>query len=314
MLTILKSLAIALLLLGMVFFLCYDMWVSTAVAIAIIASLFIRSAFSKSISLIILSVVFWHSTLIEYSNKALEMHCRITSVFDSTGRLCKNQPKFDLKEGQDILTTREQMGTYVLNIAMAAGGYVAGYKEVAFETIQLAVTPKNAGFDSYTISQRKNQCIASKAHVEYTEISEALPEFFLSASYMKDKINNTKDTSSTTGITSKNINGTSNNGVYYDLMTKFNLRVPLALYVHGDTFNIERHTDNIEVTWSGNIVYPYQAYFNMPLKWFIVPLPLDTPEYVLLSEAIFCGMQMDGKMNPYKQVWTEILIQRINVY
>ena len=73
------------------------------------------------------------------------------------------------------------------------------------------------------------------------------------------------------------------------------LRVALALEVGDSAVAATRRADgSVDAAWTGTIHYP---------GWdvaFAAPLPsLSGPKILRVSEAVFCGMQVDGAMAPY---------------
>ena len=63
-----------------------------------------------------------------------------------------------------------------------------------------------------------------------------------------------------------------------------------------------------DIQWKGTISYPANAQFEfaLPTLWqldILQPYTKMNGDFpLLLNEGIFCGIQLDGAMNPYTQV------------
>ncbi|WP_261874650.1 hypothetical protein [Vibrio rarus] len=251
----------------------------------------------------------WVLMLTEYSAKAEELHCRVADVFNYSHleKECSNKKPYVLEQNKPIFTSLEQYAVHTLNYSMAFIGYIAGYKEVAFETAMLSWLSSDIGPKSSN-RQRVQQCDLANAHYTHTINSLGSADFFLSASYLRKAIANVDKNSRVEiqGITAKEARGGVNNDVYSHFLKYNNLRVPLALYVNSDTMVIERKIDETDVIWQGPILYPSKSAFKIPSQAFgLSPLSkiFPIPEYIPLYESVFCGMQMDGAMTPYIQLW-----------
>ena len=91
------------------------------------------------------------------------------------------------------------------------------------------------------------------------------------------------------------------------------LAAPLALLVPDGALYVEVSMQGgqatYDVLWEGTIFYPsnVQFVFEVPTIWQLPALRpythIKEPFPMLLSEAVFCGMHVDGEMNPYRQHW-----------
>ncbi|HNC99117.1 MAG TPA: hypothetical protein PKW90_23485, partial [Myxococcota bacterium] len=88
-----------------------------------------------------------------------------------------------------------------------------------------------------------------------------------------------------------------NNGLdgYAAAFERDSIRVALALEVPDSHLSLLRLPDGgVEATWEGTILYP-----GLDIGFNLVIPTLWGPANLRVSETIFCGMQMDGAMNPY---------------
>ncbi|WP_337983910.1 hypothetical protein [Vibrio inusitatus] len=253
--------------------------------------------------------VIWMTMLTEYSIKAEDLNCRVAGAFNyaEQEKECVGRTDYVLRTNQAIFNPLERYALHTLNYSMALIGYAVGYKEVAIETALLSWLQSKV---DYTASNkaRRNQCTLTDAEYAHTVSFKGSDDFFLSASYIRKAIDSTEENSVKTirGITAQEARGANNNDVYSYFLAKENLRVPLALYVNFDKTTIARSNDSIHVVWEGPMLYPSRAGFNFsPIAFGIPPLHkfLPVPDTIPLYESLFCGMQMDGAMTPYIQVW-----------
>ena len=97
-------------------------------------------------------------------------------------------------------------------------------------------------------------------------------------------------------------------------MEETGFKAPITLVVSDGALHIEAYQESgqepyFDITWKGTISYPAHAQFtfNIPTIWEHPTLSPHTnitgPFPILISESIFCGMTIDGAMNPYTQLW-----------
>ena len=211
---------------------------------------------------------------------------------------------------------------FVLNLLMAAGGMLSGFNEVAFETIQLARTEAVNDVQQLDRSERRKQCTES-AKIP-TQVTVRYSDLLLRSSTIKRILSSKQSVSET--VTPGNpkrfapepivFSGASvgtANSTYVSLAQEDTIAVHLALLVPDGQLVIEASSKQgvptYSVLWKGKIFYPSNAQFefDIPTIWqqpVLQPYTNTTSPFpLLLSEAVFCGMQLDGEMNPYQQQW-----------
>jgi hypothetical protein len=282
-------------------------------------------------------MVIWNVGLVEYGLKTIDLHCRVIGYFSTlksakidTPEFCSYQPEAFERGAQTIdgplLTPMEHIGVHGFNVMLATGGALVGLREVAWETLYLSFAgdPVVSGIVNEPREIRQNQCFGKFS--QKTSVSYGRGDWLFRSSTVRQMVakNLRKAKKVTEGkpkkFRSKKLqfttsgSYTNNNGYYGELAQKENLRVPLALVVPDGFLHQEAvYTDEgpmIDVTWSGTISYPPNSKFEFPLSTvFQLPglqgITGQTKDFpLLLSEGIFCGMAVDGKMNPYTQEWS----------
>ena len=278
-------------------------------------------------------VFIWNVGLMEYGLKTIDLHCRVLgySGMKSPPEFCGYQPEAFTKgrnhtEGP-LFDKKEQMGVHGFNMILATGGVISGLKEVAWETAYMSFVPDPS--DKGMINERKSirlkQCDGGRS-VQKKEISEGRGTFLLDSSTIRSlvathvragskvKEGTPKKFKPQKVIFKASTKGGGNDNLYYGaLMQSDNFKAPITLVVPDGKLHVEAKYDGNEpvfdIQWKGTISYPPNAQFIFPIPtiWQLPQLQpytnVDKEFPLLLSEGIFCGMQIDGVMNPYTQVW-----------
>jgi hypothetical protein len=192
------------------------------------------------------------------------------------------------------------MAIYGLNLVMAAGGTVAGFPEVAGETLALGWSSREM---TGTIAERRKACklgSESWTRESYSDFAMRSPAVRRTVSRLASRAHGLTD-----GQTRKlsgahvtfPVTGGSATAVYDQMVHNDSLRVALALFVpDGAVTGVARREGEVtwlDLTWEGGIHYPVGSAFDTGIP--MVPVVLD--------ESVFCAMQMDGSFVPFKQKW-----------
>jgi len=199
-----------------------------------------------------------------------------------------------------VFGLHERAAVYTINLVMAAGGTVAGFPEVAGETLALGWRSQPI---EGTVSSRRARCRMGAerwTRVRSSDFAMRSPAVRRAVSLLAARAHGL-----TEGQTRKlggvyvefPAEGGSATDVYQHLVERDSLRVVLALFVPDGavtaTARQEGATTWLDVVWEGGIHYPAGSAFVTGHE--AVP--------VLLDESVFCAMQMDGAFVPYKQQW-----------
>ena len=283
---------------------------------------------------ILFSPIFiWNVGLMEYGLNTIDLHCRVLG-YSGTKKaplFCSYRPKsFEQgkqhKEGA-LFSKTEQLSVHGFNVILATGGFFAGLPEVGWETLYMsfASDPTEKGMMYEKKTTRLKQCKGGDS-AKKTDISEGRGGFMLDSSTIRQLVakNVSKASQVTEGkpktfrpqnvVFQANSKGVGNDNSYYGtLMKQDNFKAPITLVVPDGKLHIEAKHDGVEpifdIQWRGTISYPANAKFEFPIPtiWqmdFLQPYTNIKGAFpLLLSEGIFCGMQIDGAMNPYTQVW-----------
>jgi hypothetical protein len=208
------------------------------------------------------------------------------------------------RSGGPLYTARERLGVHGFNHLMALGGVVAGLPEVARETVWLSWTadPFPGGAAQATTAQRRRQCASTgpKSGMSLGSTRVWWTDFPMRSSHARRALASAlprlpKHPGRSVSAGSLHFIGSGNNNeAYLTAALEDSVRVGLALEVSDSSLQLER-VDNgdVEASWSGTIHYPGTH------TAFVLPVPTLFGPEVMVSEAVFCGMQVDGAMNPY---------------
>ena len=295
-----------------------------------------KKGWKGSAVLLFAPAVIWNVGFVEYGLKTIDLHCRVLGYFSDTGKVskadfCSLRPDAFAqgKRHSDgpIFTTIEQVGVHGFNLMLASGGFIVGLPEVAWETLymSLAKDPVEGGIVNEPKKIRQKQCLGGKS-AQKKSSSRGRGEWMLTSKTVRQMVaknvkkakkvspgNPKKFTAKSLVFETSTQHGNSDNGYYGELLRTDNLRVPLTLVVPDGKIHQEAYAASsgpvIDVMWKGTISYPPNAQFTFDIPT-IYQLPLinqytgqTQPFPLLLSEAIFCGMTLDGAMNVYTQEW-----------
>jgi hypothetical protein len=230
--------------------------------------------------------------------------------------------------GGPLFSTREQLGVHGFNLILATGGLLTGLPEVAWETLYMSFAPDP--FDDGAAQQPKQvrlaQCKGGGKGTQTHPDAEAKGPggFLLDSSTIRSlvaprvekaarlKEGETRDFKPRQVVFNGPVT-TDDNAYYGGLMRSDNFRAPITLVVPDARLHVSAtHNDSVQrfdIRWSGTISYPPNAQFSfdVPTVWSLPGISgltgLSGPFPVVVSESIFCGMTMDGAMNPYVQHW-----------
>lgn len=316
-----------------VWMLTWSMFFSALYGIAFLAVSWSSLKAKKTIVLGLLLVsplYIWNVGLVEYGQHALALHCRALGFAGATElRSCKSHARGEHKRGRrhrsgPLLSPIERAGVHGFNLLLAAGGTLAGFPEVAWETLYLsfASDPTAQGMSAQPKDSRKRQCVGGK-RVQRVDTSEDDGDFLMGSSTVRRLLaRHVKRARSLPAGKCKLAHrgklvfrgsGGGNNSYYASLLKTDNLRVPLALVVNDGELTVTacgaEQGGYLDLRWTGTISYPVKAKFELPLPtiWQLPGLRsvtgIKSPYPVYVSEGAFCAMAMDGAMNPYTQVW-----------
>lgn len=216
-------------------------------------------------------------------------------------------------KGGPLFSTRERIGIHGFNHMLALGGLLVGLPEVAAETLWMSWAPDPRGdTTALGFAERRHQCNAgtgdpnNDAHLSSLQIwrsdlpmrSPKLRKFVADG---RKRLGTAPGSTLNLGEIHWSTGGPNGLDGYASAFEQDSLRVALALEVPDSRVGLRRQEDGrIEATWEGTILYPgLDIGFNLgiPTLW--------GPKNLRVSETIFCGMQMDGAMNPYplRYVW-----------
>lgn len=310
----------------------YEMYVSFLYAVLILWALLPREKpkrWPRITIFVLYPFVFWNVGLVEYGLQTIDLHCRTLGFTGAKEEsFCAYQPEAYTQGKQHtegpLFSTLEHMGVHGFNFMLATGGFIAGLPEVAWETFYLsfAKDPSSVGMANENKKTRTKQCTQPQIKsttsgngdvlLTSTTIRQILAKDTKKAQQAKDgapQIFPPTPVNFTANIPKAQIQ--TNNDLYGNLSD--NLRIVLALLVPNANLHVEgQYTPQgniLDVMWKGDIFYPSTAFFefDIPTIYQIYPLSsltgVTTRFPIILSEGMFCGMAIDGAMNPYTQTW-----------
>jgi hypothetical protein len=242
--------------------------------------------------LLLSPIVIWNVGLVEYGLKTIDLHCRVLGYFDDTGKIdqpafCSVRPNAYSKgkrhtEGP-LFSTIEQIGVHGFNVMLAAGGFVVGLPEVAWETLYMSIAedPVESGIVNEPKKIRQKQCIGEKS-AQKKSSSRGRGEWMLTSKTVRAMVakntNRAKKVSpgnpkrfseKPLTFTTEGKHGNNDNGYYGEFLRMDNLRVPLTLVVSDGTLHQEAYANSegpvIDVMWKGTISYPPNALFKFDI-------------------------------------------------
>lgn len=186
-----------------------------------------------------------------------------------------------------LYTPREVLAVRWFNANLAAVGWLLGMREVAWETWKLdaIATPENAAKTrAKSWSERADLCRGAKNNPE-------LPVVVRASDFPMDSA----DTREAVHYLIQRTREGQERWVELDWESLNPIHVTLALNVPDSRLWGHRAGDFIELRWTGTIAYPPDI-----IATFEVPRLFGEPTRMVLNEAVFCGMQMDGAWMPYR--------------
>ena len=245
----------------------------------------------------------------EYASTTCALHCRTLGFMGGKRPAVCHGDDFErgvqvAKSGGPLYSLRERLGVHGFNHLMAMGGVLAGLPEVARETVWMSWTPDPFpdGATRATTAQRRRQCSSTgpKDGVPLGSTRVWWSDFPMRSGRARRGLASAMPrlSSQAGGSVSAGslhfIGKGANNEAYLYTVLEDSVRVGLALEVSDSRLRLERTDDgDAEASWTGTIHYPGTH------TAFVLPVPTLFGPEVMVSEAVFCGMQIDGAMNPY---------------
>ena len=316
----------------------YEMPISGAYALAMLWC-FLPSerklGTSAWLVLILSPAVIWNVGLIEYGRKTIDLHCRVIGYAGGTSSLCSSYGGESYAAGLahtegPLFSESEQIAVHGFNVILATGGFLVGLPEVAWETLYMsfAKDPSDIGMSNEPKRIRLKQCKGGSSS-QKVDKSSGNGDFLLDSSAVRKVIAPlvSKAKKAEPGKPKKfspkslvfkapkgHSSKTNDNSYYGGLMEDTGFKAPITLVVPDGALHIEAYRESgeeayFDITWKGTISYPSHAQFtfSLPTIWQHPALTEYTkmtgPFPLLVSEGIFCGMTIDGAMNPYTQLW-----------
>lgn len=255
----------------------------------------------------------------EYAVQANHLHCRARAATglslpgDCTAEDIR-AGQAAMSQGQAIFSTRERLSIHGFNLLLAAGGALAGFPEVARETLWLSSSAAPLDVVAQGEALRRRQCTAGATpNAALSAPIEGDGAFMMRSAVVRGVVAGLRDAAGgplpegqTRPLPQKRLywyypGAGGNNSFYSQALRSDTLRVPLAL-VTKDGFidGVARGTAEgvaLDLRWTASIGYPTDGAFQMAIPT-VLPW-VSNPIQLRVSETAFCGMQMDGAMNPY---------------
>jgi hypothetical protein len=245
----------------------------------------------------------------EYAATTCALHCRTLGFMGGKRPAVCNVDDFArgvqvAKSGGPLYSLRERLGVHGFNHVMALGGLLVGLPEVARETVWMSWTPDPFpdGATHATTTQRRRQCSSTgpKDGVRLGTTRVWRSDFPMRSGRARralaaamPRLPSQAGRSVSAGSLHF-IGRGANNEAYLKTVLEDSVRVGLALEVSDSLLRLKRTDDgDAEASWTGTIHYPGTH------TAFVLPVPTLFGPDVMVSEAVFCGMQIDGAMNPY---------------
>lgn len=256
----------------------------------------------------------------EYADHTQHLHCRTLGYLGKSPHVppgLRNDQVCDqadlaegwriAEEGGPLFSTRERVGIHGFNHLLALGGFLVGLPEVALETVWMSWAPDPTGdATALGFGQRRHQCNAGTGDSSNDAILGS-PEIWNSDLPMRsrkvqkriaaglEKLGKAPGSVLDLGEIHWSTGGSNGFDGYASAFEQDSIRVALALEVPDSHLSLLRLADGgVEATWEGTILYP-----GMDIGFNLVIPTLWGSKNLRVSETIFCGMQMDGAMNPY---------------
>lgn len=259
-------------------------------------------AFSLAVGLVLIPLV----GLPEYVETTNHLHCRALGFQGAEAPADCTLPDLErgrvlAREGGPLFTPREQLGIHGFNHLLAFGGLLAGFPEVAYETAKMSwvADPVEGGATQAKARDRVRQCSERAALGELVVLDSEMPMRSSAVRQLLAKAVGRlpERAGAERELGEVHFAGSTgrNNSAYLHALRTASLRAALALEVNDSRLRITRREDGrVDAAWAGTIVYP-PGHFAFEA---LIPT-LAGPRTLRVSETLFCGMQIDGVMNPY---------------
>lgn len=242
----------------------------------------------------------------EYAAETNTLHCRALGFQGRKAEYCDadelDRGRRAAVEGGHLYSLRERAGVHGFNLLLASGGALAGFPDVARETAAMswkwASTPAGA-----TGEQRLDQCRASRSeHPVLGAPMTVNSDFPMRSAKVRQMLaaglahlGSTPGDDVELGPLTLTGGGTNDVG-YLRVLRQDSAAVALALEVPDGHLDLGRaEGGRLLARWRGTIHYPVgDVAFTAR-----IPTIFGT-RTLRVSEAVFCGMQVDGAMTPYR--------------
>lgn len=208
------------------------------------------------------------------------------------------------KDGGALYSMRERLGVHGFNHILALGGVVTGFSEVAAETVWMSWAEDPLGDATRaSTATRRLQCRGSyadgagapraAARVWESDFPMRSPAVRKLVASGVRRLPTTSGAEVQLGPVHWSTGGNDDFVGYEQALRHDSLSVALALEVGDSRLSLRRREDGrVDAAWDGTIHYPgVDVAFNAPLPF--------QRRLLRVSETAFCGMQVDGAMNPY---------------
>ncbi len=269
----------------------FAMWLSLAVGALTAAYVVADRAHPWRMTLagaLLAPLVLVQWALPEFAAQLDEISCEVRGAHGQGP--CREQ---DLDRVGPILSSRQHLAVRWLNLHMAAGGWLLGFEEVAWETMmldRLSTRATRVAVQSQSLRSRAALCREGAAATGPT--IEADSDFALDSDYA----------ARVAAKLAKRTRDGQHRWADLRFPGQFGdhpWHVVLALWVPDGRLHATRDGDHVRMQWRGGIQYPPHVIATFPIPRLVGP-----PTVVTLDEAAFCGLQMDGVWVPYTLTWS----------
>lgn len=244
----------------------------------------------------------------EYTETTNDFHCRTLGFLGTTPSHDCNPDAVErgreiAEVNGELFSLRERIAIHGFNYLLAIGGLPFGFFEAAEETARM-FWASNPLPPEASVTERREQCRASYTdnHAQLAESVSKNGDFPMRSPSLRQALAKgiprlPKNPGATLNLGEIHfIKGSSNNTAYRGALLEGNLWVAMALEVGDSQITLQRRSDlSIDVHWTGTIHYP-----NGDIAFTLALPTLWGPRILRVSETVFCGMHIDGAMNPYR--------------
>lgn len=241
----------------------------------------------------------------EYAAETNALHCRALGFEGRNAEGCDPAELAhgaEARDGGHVYSLRERIGLHGFNLLLATGGALAGFPDVARETAAMSWKWASIPADA-TTEQRLDQCRASQ--VEHPTLGAPMTvnsDFPMASATVRQalaaglsRLGSKPGEDVDLGPLTLTGGGTNDEG-YLRVLRQDSAAVALALEVPDGHLDLGRaEGGRLLARWRGTIHYPLGDVA------FTARIPtIFGPRTLRVSEAVFCGMQADGAMTPYR--------------